>query len=240
MTEQTVEELEKDIEAKRNVIKERLNIDDDAFDILIKDTIIQCFTSLKIRIEADDPIFAVLLSQERVMTYYSKLISNALKEVPRDISKSIDRKLREAENITETFNEELATFKAGFENSLKDKVIDLNNTIITSFDKFIEKKQTEIDKTFNNLKLPATIESSNNNQNNLISKLIIIALLIVNVGLTAFSLTKSDDKKNVEVLYQKGLIDGFSEIRKTLNTKDADNVEKIIVQSIDKRLQDTK
>lgn len=234
MTETTTNDLEEAIETKREAIKERLNINDDVFDILIKDTILQCFSSLKIRIEADDPIFAVLLSQERVMKYYSSLISNALKDVPHQISNKIDHKLREAENITESFNEELITFKTDFEASLKNKVIDLNNTIITSFDKFIDNKTSELDKTLQNIKVQS-VESSNNKQNNLLSKLFIIALLIINIALTAVSMTNTS--KNIEVQYQKGLIDGFSEIRKTLNAKDADNVEKIIIQSIDKRLQ---
>ena len=59
----------------------------------------------------------------------------------------------------------------------------------------------------------------------------------MNIGLTGFIAFGNNSDKSKEVQYQKGLIEGFQNVRKELTAKDADKVERIIIQSIDKQLQ---
>lgn len=71
--------------------------------------------------------------------------------------------------------------------------------------------------------------------------LLMIVLLFVSIGLSSFSIFNSSTKpkdKDIELQYQKGLINGFSEISKNFNTKDADKVEKIIIEAIDRKLKE--
>ncbi|WP_109426985.1 hypothetical protein [Aggregatibacter kilianii] len=237
--ETTREDIEAAIESKREAIKEKLQVDDEAFDTLIKGTIIECFLQLKIRIEPDDPIFAILLSQKRVMDYYSILIANALKQLPRDISNRIDSKLEDAADLTEAFKTELEEFKASFQEAINSQARALNNDIVASFGNFTEKKIEELKTAVNSIKAPTgSATTSTSNGLGKIATIVIIALLGLNIGLSAFNLTKSNSApQNVEVKYQKGLLDGFAQVRKTINPKDAEKVEKIVIDAIDQRLR---
>ena len=60
-------DLQTKIEDSREKTKERLSLNDEEFDQLIRNFIIDCFAKLHIKISTDDPILAVILSQKNVM-----------------------------------------------------------------------------------------------------------------------------------------------------------------------------
>ncbi|KGQ40885.1 hypothetical protein JP28_12545 [Gallibacterium anatis] len=226
--------IEQSIENNRAVIKERFNIDDKAFDEIIKATITDSLLKLKIRISEDDPIFAVLLSQEKVMNYYSSLISNALKDVPNDISRAIDKKLREAEDITEEMNVELKTFKSNLEKSINEKAIELNNSIITSFDKFFDKKFEEIKK----LNVKNDSHKDKNSLRNIFIIFIGFFMLSIAAVFNYINYKTMHEFYNREMQYQRGLINGFNEIKKSFSPKESEKIEEIIINNIDKKLHE--
>lgn len=226
--------IEQSIENNRAVIKERFNIDDTAFDEIIKATITDSLLKLKIRISEDDPIFAVLLSQEKVMNYYSSLISNALKDVPNDISRAIDKKLREAEDITEEMNVELKTFKSNLEKSINEKAIELNNSIITSFDKFFDKKFEEIKK----LNVKNDSHKDKNSLRNIFIIFIGFFMLSIAAVFNYINYKTMQEFYNREMQYQRGLINGFNEIKKSFSQKESEKIEEIIINNIDKKLHE--
>ncbi|KGQ52985.1 hypothetical protein IO44_11430 [Gallibacterium anatis str. Avicor] len=226
--------IEQSIENNRAVIKERFNIDDKAFDEIIKATITDSLLKLKIRISEDDPIFAVLLSQEKVMNYYSSLISNALKDVPNDISRAIDKKLREAEDITEEMNVELKTFKSNLEKSINEKAIELNNSIITSFDKFFDKKFEEIKK----LNVKNDSHKDKNSLRNIFIIFIGFFMLSIAAVFNYINYKTMQEFYNREMQYQRGLINGFNEIKKSFSQKESEKIEEIIINNIDKKLHE--
>lgn len=226
--------IEQSIENNRAVIKERFNIDDKAFDEIIKATITDSLLKLKIRISEDDPIFAVLLSQEKVMNYYSSLISNALKDVPNDISRAIDKKLREAEDITEEMNVELKTFKSNLEKSINEKAIELNNSIITSFDKFFDKKFEEIKK----LNVKNDSHKDKNSLRNIFIIFISFFMLSIAAVFNYINYKTMQEFYNREMQYQRGLINGFNEIKKSFSQKESEKIEEIIINNIDKKLHE--
>lgn len=214
--------IEQSIENNRAVIKERFNIDDKAFDEIIKATITDSLLKLKIRISEDDPIFAVLLSQEKVMNYYSSLISNALKDVPNDISRAIDKKLREAEDITEEMNVELKTFKSNLEKSINEKAIELNNSIITSFDKFFDKKFEEIKK----LNVKNDSHKDKNSLRNIFIIFIVFFMLSIAAVFNYINYKTMQEFYNREMQYQRGLINGFNEIKKSFSQKESEKLKR--------------
>lgn len=114
---------------------------------------------------------------------------------------------------------------------------EINNSIIAAFDKFVDKKIEEIKKAVSSIEAKPAITQTNNKQTHFIFLLLIMILAIVNIGLTGFIAFGNNSDKSKEVQYQKGLIEGFQNVRKELTAKDADKVERIIIQSIDKQLQ---
>lgn len=233
----TQEQIENELEEQREDIKTKLGLDDEAFDILIKETILASYAELSIRIKPDDPIFAVILSQKKVMNYYTKIIAEALKVTPREIGNIIDQKADEFKELAATFGTLIEEFHDEFLADLQNKSLEINNSIIAAFDKFVDKKIEEIKETVSSIQVKPTATQTNDKQTHFIFLLLIIILVIVNIGLTGFIAFGNNSDKSKEVQYQKGLIDGFSKVRKELSAKDADKVEKIIIESIDKRLQ---
>ena len=223
----TQEQIANELEEQREDIKTKLGLDDEAFDILIKDTILASYAELSIRIKPDDPIFAVILSQKKVMNYYTKIIAEALKVTPREIGNIVDQKADEFKELAATFGTLIDEFHDEFLADLQNKSLEINNSIIAAFDKFVDKKIEEIKK----------ITQTNDKQTHFIFLLLIMILAIVNIGLTGFIAFGKSADKSKEVQYQKGLIEGFQDVRKELTAKDADKVERIIIQAIDKQLQ---
>lgn len=223
----TPEQIANELEEQREDIKTKLGLDDEAFDILIKDTILASYAELSIRIKPDDPIFAVILSQKKVMNYYTKIIAEALKVTPREIGNIVDQKADEFKELAATFGTLIDEFHDEFLADLQNKSLEINNSIIAAFDKFVDKKIEEIKK----------ITQTNDKQTHFIFLLLIMILAIVNIGLTGFIAFGKSADKSKEVQYQKGLIEGFQDVRKELTAKDADKVERIIIQAIDKQLQ---
>ena len=233
----TQEQIENELEEQREDIKTKLGLDNEAFDILIKETILASYAELSIRIKPDDPIFAVILSQKKVMNYYTKIIAEALKVTPREIGNIVDQKADEFKELAATFGTLIEEFHDEFLADLQNKSLEINNSIIAAFDKFVDKKIEEIKETVSSIQVKPTATQTNDKQTHFIFLLLIIILVIVNIGLTGFIAFGNNSDKSKEVQYQKGLIDGFSKVRKELSAKDADKVEKIIIESIDKRLQ---
>lgn len=233
--EETTESIADEIEAQREEIKAKLGLDDEAFDILIKETIIASFAELSVKIKPDDPIFAVILSQKKVMNYYTYIIAEALKATPREIGNILNEKADELKELAATLGSALDEFHTEFMNDVQSKSLEVNNSIIASFDKFIDKKIEELKNTIAQTK-PATAPN-NDKQTNTVLLIFLLVLAILNAGLVGFIAFGNSNNKSAEVQYQKGLIDGFSKVRKELSAKDADKVEKIIIESIDKRLQ---
>lgn len=222
----TPEQIANELEEQREDIKTKLGLDDEAFDLLIKDTILASYAELSIRIKPDDPIFAVILSQKKVMNYYTKIIAEALKVTPREIGNIVDQKADEFKELAATFGTLIDEFHDEFLADLQNKSLEINNSIIAAFDKFVDKKIKEIKKA-----------QTNDKQTHFIFLLLIMILAIVNIGLTGFIAFGKSADKSKEVQYQKGLIEGFQDVRKELTAKDADKVERIIIQAIDKQLQ---
>ena len=142
----TQEQIENELEEQREDIKTKLGLDDEAFDILIKETILASYAELSIRIKPDDPIFAVILSQKKVMNYYTKIIAEALKVTPREIGNIIDQKADEFKELAATFGTLIEEFHDEFLADLQNKSLEINNSIIAAFDKFVDKKIEEIKK----------------------------------------------------------------------------------------------
>lgn len=232
---ETTESITNEIEAQREEIKAKLELDDEAFDILIKDTIIASFAELSVKIKPDDPIFAVILSQKKVMNYYTHIIAEALKATPREIGNILDEKADEIIELAANIGSALDDFHTEFMNDVQNKSLEVNNAIIASFDKFIDKKIKELKNTITQTQPPNV--TSNAKHTNTILLIFLLMLGILNAGLVGF-IAFGKGNKSAEVLYQKGLIEGFQKVRKELPTKDADKVEKIIIESIDKRLQE--
>lgn len=234
-TDVTIEkQIADEVEAQREEIKAKLGLDDEAFDILIKDTIIASFAELSVRIKADDPIFAVILSQKKVMNYYTHIIAEALKATPREIGNVIDQKAEEIGSLAAKIGEALDEFHTEFLTDLQNKSLEINNSIITSFDKFIDKKIEDFKNAVNQAK-PATIQATNDKQTNIVLLVFLLILGIINAGLAGY-IAFIDQSK--EIAYQKGLFEGFQKTRKELSAKDADKVEKIIIEAIDRKLKE--
>lgn len=233
-------ELKAALEVKKEAIKGRLNLNDKEFEILIKDSIVASYLELGLRIREDDPIFAVILSQKRVMDYYAFLIAKALENTPAQIGNAIESKVSDVKDIMNTFVEELEEFEGELIKELNSKTIENNNAIVTSFGKFIDQKTEEFKRTIESIRPPQNMEIINANQNSRLMSLLMSVLLFVSIGLSSFSIFNSSTKpkdKDIELQYQKGLINGFSEISKNFNTKDAEKIEKIIVGNIDNQLK---
>ena len=135
----TQEQIENELEEQREDIKTKLGLDDEAFDILIKETILASYAELSIRIKPDDPIFAVILSQKKVMNYYTKIIAEALKVTPREIGNIVDQKADEFKELAATFGTLIDEFHDEFLADLQNKSLEINNSIIAAFDKFVDK-----------------------------------------------------------------------------------------------------
>lgn len=211
-------ELKAELEAKKEAIKGRLNLNDKEFEILIKDSIVASYLELGLRIREDDPIFAVILSQKRVMDYYAFLITKALENTPAQIGNAIESKVSDVKDIMNTFVEELEEFEGE-----------------------LIKKTEEFKRTIESIRPPQNMEIINANQNSRLMSLLMSVLIFVSIGLSSFSIFNSSTKpkdKDIELQYQKGLINGFSEISKNFNTKDAEKVEKIIIEAIDRKLKE--
>lgn len=233
----TPEQIENELEEQREDIKTKLGLDDEAFDILIKDTILASYAELSIRIKPDDPIFAVILSQKKVMNYYTKIIAEALKVTPREIGNIINQKADEFKELAATFGTLIDEFHDEFLADLQNKSLEINNSIIAAFDKFVDKKIEEIKKAVSSIEAKPAITQTNDKQTHFIFLLLIMILAIVNIGLTGFIAFGKSADKSKEIQYQKGLIEGFQDVRKELTARDADKVERIIIQAIDKQLQ---
>ncbi len=237
-TDVTIEkQIADEVEAQREEIKAKLGLDDEAFDILIKDTIIASFAELSVRIKADDPIFAVILSQKKVMNYYTHIIAEALKATPREIGNVIDQKAEEISSLAAKIGEALDEFHTEFLTDLQSKSLEINNSIITSFDKFIDKKIEDFKNAVNQAK-PATIQATNDKQTNIVLLVFLLILGIINAGLAGYIAFIKNDDQSKEIAYQKGLFEGFQKTRKELSAKDADKVEKIIIEAIDRKLKE--
>ena len=161
----TQEQIENELEEQREDIKTKLGLDDEAFDILIKETILASYAELSIRIKPDDPIFAVILSQKKVMNYYTKIIAEALKVTPREIGNIIDQKADEFKELAATFGTLIEEFHDEFLADLQNKSLEINNSIIAAFDKFVDKKIEEIKKAVSSLETKPAVTQTNNKQN---------------------------------------------------------------------------
>lgn len=171
------------------------------------------------------------------MNYYTKIIAEALKVTPREIGNIVDQKADEFKELAATFGTLIDEFHDEFLADLQNKSLEINNSIIAAFDKFVDKKIEEIKKAVSSIEAKPAITQTNDKQTHFIFLLLIMILAIVNIGLTGFIAFGKSADKSKEIQYQKGLIEGFQDVRKELTAKDADKVERIIIQAIDKQLQ---
>ena len=235
-------DLQTKIEDSREKTKERLSLNDEEFDQLIKNFIIDCFAKLHIKISTDDPILAVILSQKNVMEYYSTLITESLHAIPKQIGDVIDAKLQEKlDELSAGIGKALEVIDdAGTEmhTAFSKSVLDLNNQVITSLDSFSNKKIEEIKKSFESVqpqKSQAKSEVLNKSKNPLLW--ILTGLIIINIAVSGFILTNSKQpEKDKETAYQVGLYKGFEEVKK-IAPKEADKIQKIIISNIDNELK---
>lgn len=234
-TETDKVELTNSLDEKKEEIKERFGFSDNEFNILIRDVILDCFDKLKIRLSADDPIFAVVLSQKNVMDYYSVMITSALNNIPKQIGNAIDGNLddfsEKIRSIGEAFDNELNEFKSG----LSSQTLELNNQIITSFNRFIDEKINGIKNTLDSSKNQYSITQLPKN-----NKIASVITIFSNIMLMGMMLTIiyiiSINNKNQEKAYQMGLFKSFQIIEKEFDQKSSKKIESIIIDSIDKEL----
>lgn len=244
-TEHKNESLSNAIETKREEVKEQFGLNDEEFNLLIRSVILDSFDKLRIRLSADDPIFAVVLAQKNVMDYYASMITNALNSLPKQIGNAVDSRLEELSEtinvIGEAFDNELSEFKKSF----TDQTLELNNQIISNFSTFIDKKlieiKTALDKTSpQNQALSSQYQQFENEKaNKSIFKALILIFTLFNMaiaGLTLYTVYGKNTNKDEIVAYQMGLFKGFEEVRKKL-PKEADKVQNIVIEAIDKELK---
>lgn len=235
-TEITNESLSEEIEMKREEVKEHFGLDDEQFNLLIRNVILDSFDKLRIRLSEDDPVFAVILAQKSVMDYYALMITNSLNNLPKQIGNAVDSRLENLSEaisvIGEAFDNELIEFKQSFRN----QALDLNNQIISSFSTFIDEKIKEIKyalKSSESLDKPQAKSTGKS----ILSPLILVFTLlnIAIAGLTLYSVYNGNTKK--ETAYQMGLFRGFEQVRKVLPAKEADKAQTIVIEAIDKELK---
>lgn len=226
-------DLSQSIESSRDEITDRFNLTDEQFNILIKNVILDTYDKLKIRLSTDDPIFALIFSQKNVLDYYSLLITQSLNAIPTQIGNAIDDRLEQLsekiQSIGIAFDDELNDFKNGF----NAETLELNNNIITSFDKFINKKIDELNQEFKKIIIP-------NNQrapikNSQTTNKIMIFITILNLIIVCFGFIYINNNK--ESSYQLGLFKGFEAVKKMLPAEQSSKVESIIIDAIDKELR---
>ena len=234
-------DLQTKIEDSREKTKERLSLNDEEFDQLIRNFIIDCFAKLHIKISTDDPILAVILSQKNVMEYYSTLITESLHAIPKQIGDVIDAKLQEKlDELSAGIGKALEVIDdAGTEmhTAFSKSVLDLNNQVITSLDSFSNQKIEEIKKSFESVqpqKSQAKSEVLNKSKTPLLW--VLTGLTIINIAVSGFILTKSKQPEDKETAYQVGLYKGFEEVKK-IAPKEADKIQKIIISNIDNELK---
>lgn len=225
-----------EIEAKREEAKERFGLDDEQFNILIRNVILNSFDKLGIKLSVDDPIFAVVLAQKNVMDYYSLMITNSLNNLPKQIGNVVDAKIEDLGDtinaISEAFDNELEEFKKSF----SSQTLELNNQIIINFNKFIDKKLEDIKLALTVTDTPISTKFQKSPFKVIFMTILLFTMLnFVTLGITLYLINNQKDTK-IEA-YQMGLFKGFEQVRKTLSKKDSDNVESIIIQSIDKELK---
>lgn len=242
-TEHKNESLSNAIEAKREEVKEQFGLNDEEFNLLIRSVILDSFDKLRIRLSADDPIFAVVLAQKNVMDYYASMITNALNSLPKQIGNAVDSRIEELGEtinvIGEAFDNELSEFKKSF----SCQTLELNNQIIANFSTFIDKKLEEIKTALDKqppqaqaLSYQSTQIESEKSDKSLFNTLTFMFTLL-NMAIAGLTLyTVYDKDKNDVAAYQMGLFKGFEQVRKVL-PKEADKVQNIVVEAIDKELK---
>jgi hypothetical protein len=230
------------VEEKRKEVKEQFGLSDEEFNILVRNVILDSFDKLKIRLSTDDPIFAVIFAQKNVMDYYSIMITNSLNNVPKQIGNAIDDRLNElSENIQlvgEAFDNELTQFKKEF----STQTLELNNQIITGFNSFIDKKVTEIKNILEstNHQTKPIFQAEKQGKDKFNFNIITLLLILLNLIITgiAFYSTNKDNMK--EKPYLIGLFKGFEQVKKELPEKEANRVQSIVIDAIDKELKSKK
>ncbi|NBI13701.1 hypothetical protein GVX81_08800 [[Haemophilus] felis] len=237
-----LETLNQAIEAKKEEIKEKFALDDEQFNVLIRNVILDSFDKLRIRLSEDDPIFAVILSQKSVMDYYALMITKSLNSIPKQISYTIDDKLEQLSEGIKTLGEALDKDVSEFKTSFNNQAIDVNNQIITSFNTFIDKKMAEIKAEFSEIEAktsPKTVESPRTDKSAF--NALMFFFLLVNIaiaGLTLYTVHNGKDSTvRREQAYQMGLFKGFEKVRKILPSKEAEKVESTIIEAIDNELK---
>lgn len=235
-TEITNESLSEAIEMKREEVKERFGLDDEQFNLLIRNVILDSFDKLRIRLSEDDPIFAVILAQKSVMDYYALMITNSLNNLPKQIGNAVDSRLENLSEaisvIGEAFDNELIEFKQSFRN----QALDLNNQIISSFSTFIDEKIKEIKYALKSSESLDKPQVKSTGKSVIYPLILVFTLLNMAIaGLTLYSVHNGNAKK--EAAYQMGLFRGFEQVRKVLPAKEADKVQTIVIEAIDKELK---
>lgn len=234
----TNEVLSESIEPKREEIKKHFELNDEQFDSMIRDVILKSFDKLRIRLTEDDPIFAVVLAQKSVMDYYATMIADSLKNISKQIENAVDSRIEnidEAINkVGENFDIELEQFKKSF----NSQALELNNQIIASFSKFTDEKLHQIKTELSTIEAKRNESLESSKENKSVFNGLMFVFLLINIaiaGLTLFSVNTGKETK--ETAYQIGLFNGFQQVRKVLPPKEADKVERIVIEAIDKELK---
>lgn len=233
MTAENEIDLSQSIESNRDEITNKFNLTDEQFNLLIKNVILDTYDKLKLRLSTDDPIFALILSQKNVLDYYSLLITQSLNAIPTQIGNAIDDRLEQLNEkihlIGIAFDDELNAFKKGF----NAETLELNNNIITSFDKFINKKIDELNQEFKKIIIPNNQPMSGKNNQTTNKIMIFIAILNLIIICCGFIYIGN----NKESSYQLGLFKGFESVKKILPAEQSSKVESIIIDAIDEELR---
>ncbi|WP_439295199.1 hypothetical protein [Lonepinella sp. BR2882] len=264
--EETTEKLTQEL--AESLGQSKLGLSDKELEELIKNSVVGIFEKTGLKIQADDPIFAFILSHKGIADYYTKMIVGSLKDLPDQIGESIDEHLNDRlallqiqfEQIGDNIDSNVNQVKT----QLETQTLNLNNQIVANFGSLITEKTNEAKTIFGSMieekiaeakntleatevKLPQQSQSTQPNttpntttvpqkgSNKLLSLFLISFTLLNSViaGLTLFSVNKTSR----EDAYQMGLYKGFDEVKKTLPPKDAEKVQKIIVDRIDYELK---
>ena len=239
-----LEALTQAIEAKKEETKEKFDLNDEQFNLLIRNVILDSFDKLRIRLSEDDPIFAVILAQKSVMDYYALMITNSLNRLPKQIGYTIDDKLEQLSEGIQILGEALDKDISEFKNDFNNQAINTNNQIITSFNTFIDKKMAEIQAEFSKLNsvsppINKTVEAPKSDKSAF--NVLILLFLLVNLVIAGLNFYMIQNDKGItkerEYAYQIGLLKGFEKVKKILPSKDAEKVEFLVIEAIDNELK---
>ncbi len=224
-------ELKDQIESRREELKRELNITDADFDLLVKEMIVEVYARTGLRITEKDPIFAVLLTNKKIIDYNFNALNKSLEAMPEMIGDALTDSLEKLNTTGEIIGSTLQTFSDELESNLKIINLKARDDLETKLLSSVESITKELKETKQQTKPKAPLFTK-------IALIFTIILLILNMGLTGYIFkTSTPATENIEYKYNLGLLKGYNELKSTLSSKDYQKVEKTLNRAIDSELK---